>query len=311
MAVEESDVLQRVEVVRRFNRFYTRRIGVLEEGLLRSPFSLTEARILYELAHQERTTATELGRELGLDAGYLSRILGGFEKRGLIRRAPSHTDGRQFLLRLTPKGHRAFVKLDAASRTEVEAMLTQLSKTDQDDLVRAMRNIEGLLGTAPESQEPYILRPHQPGDMGWVVQRHGVLYCDEYGWDERFEALVADIVAKFIQNFDPARERCWIAERGGENVGAVFLVEQSDTVGQLRLLLVEPKARGSGIGSRLVDECLRFARRVGYQKVALWTNDVLVEARRIYERVGFRLVSEKPHHSFGRNLVGQTWEVEL
>jgi DNA-binding MarR family transcriptional regulator/N-acetylglutamate synthase-like GNAT family acetyltransferase len=311
MTVVESDLLDRVEAVRRFNRFYTRRIGVLEEGLLWTPFSLTEARVLYEVAHHEGATASELGRELGLDAGYLSRILGGFEKRGFIRKTPSDTDGRQFLLRLTAKGRKAFARLDLASRTKVEAMLVPLSNTDQDDLVRAMRSIEGLLGVPSESHEPYIIRPHQPGDMGWVVHRHGVLYSEEYGWDERFEALVAEIVAKFIQNFDPARERCWIAEREGENVGSVFLVKQSDTVGQLRLLLVEPKARGLGIGGRLVDECLRFARRVGYRKVALWTNDVLVDARRIYERAGFRLVSEKPHHSFGRDLVGQTWEVDL
>ena len=311
MALAESDLLQRVEAVRRFNRFYTRLIGVLEEGLLRSPFSLTEARVLYELAHQEPATATHLGRELGLDAGYLSRVIRGFEERGLIRKTTSESDGRQLLLRLTPKGRRAFAALNGASRREVEAMLAPLSKADQHGLVRAMRSIEGLLGSRPGSPEPYILRPHQPGDMGWVVFRHGVLYSEEYGWDERFEALVAEIVAKFIQNFDPERERCWIAEKDGENVGSVFLVKQSESIGQLRLLLVEPKARGSGIGGRLVDECLRFARRVSYRKVALWTNDVLVDARRIYERAGFRLVSEKPHQSFGRGLVGQTWEVEL
>ena len=307
----EADFQQRVEAVRRFNRFYTKQIGVLQEHLLKSPFSLAAARVIYELAHHEQTTATELGAELGLDAGYLSRILRGFQKRGLIEKKPSKTDGRQSLLRLTARGQEAFAKLNRDSGTEVGAMLQDLPEESQSRLVAAMHTIEGLLGAQPEHKVPYLLRPHRPGDMGWVVQRHGELYAQEYGWDERFEALVAEIVAKFIRELDPKRERCWIAEKDGGNVGSVFLVEKSRTVAQLRLLLVEPKARGLGIGARLVDECARFARQVGYRKIMLWTNSVLHAARHIYEKAGYRLVHEEPHHSFGQDLVGQTWELEL
>jgi DNA-binding MarR family transcriptional regulator/GNAT superfamily N-acetyltransferase len=307
----KTDLSQRLEAVRRFNRFYTQQIGVLQEGLLRSPFSLTEARVIYELAHHEKTTATELGNELDLDAGYLSRILSSFKKRGLIDKQPSKSDGRQSILRLTEQGQEAFAMLNARSHNEIEAMLNELSTEDQKRLVEAMLVVERLLGAQPEHKVPYLLRPHQPGDMGWVVHRHGVLYTEEYGWDEKFEALVADIVAKFIQNYDPKRERCWIAEKDGENVGSVFLVKQSDTVAKLRLLLVEPKARGLGIGTRLVDECIRFARRAGYRKITLWTNNVLLAARHIYEKAGFRLVHEEPHHSFGHDLIGETWELEL
>lgn len=302
---------QRVEAMRRFNRFYTRQIGVLQDRLLRSPFSLTEARVIYELAHQERTTATELSNELGLDAGYLSRILRSFKKQGLIDKRPSEVDGRQNLLWLTEQGQEAFAKLNAASHNEIEAMLTDLSEEEQNRVIEAMHTIERLLGAQPEHKVPYILRPAQPGDMGWVVHRHGVVYAQEYGWDEQFEALVAGIVAKFIQQYDPKRERCWIAEKDGENVGSVFLVKKSDTVAKLRLLLVEPRARGLGIGTRLVDECVRFARQVDYEKITLWTNDVLHAARHIYEKAGFRLIHEEPHHSFGHDLVGETWELEL
>jgi DNA-binding MarR family transcriptional regulator/N-acetylglutamate synthase-like GNAT family acetyltransferase len=297
--------------VRRFNRFYTRQIGVLHEKLLRSPFSLAEARVIYELAYREKTTATELGNELGLDAGYLSRIVRDFKKRGLIDKQPSETDGRQSRLWLTEAGQAAFANLNARSHQEIEAMLQELSVEDQNRLIEAMYTIEGLLGVQPEPKVPYILRPHQPGDMGWVVYRHGLLYAAEYGWDERFEALVAGIVAEFIQNFDPKRERCWIAERDSQNVGSVFLVKQSDTVAKLRLLLVEPKARGLGIGGRLVSECIRFARQAGYQKITLWTNSVLQAARHIYERAGFQLIHEEAHHSFGHDLVGETWELTL
>jgi DNA-binding MarR family transcriptional regulator/GNAT superfamily N-acetyltransferase len=305
------DLSQRVEAMRRFNRFYTRQIGVLNEKLLRSPFSLAEARVIYELAHYEKTTATELSSELGLDAGYLSRILRSFKKRGLIDKQHSETDGRQSLLWLTEQGQEAFAKLNAASHNEIEAMLTDLSEEEQDRLIEAIHTIERLLGAGPEHKVPYILRPPQPGDMGWVVHRHGVLYAQEYGWDEQFEALVASIVAEFIQRCDPKWERCWIAEKDGENVGSVFLVKKSDTVAKLRLLLVEPKARGLGIGARLVNECVRFGRQVGYQKITLWTNNVLHAARHIYEKTGFRLVHEEPHHSFGHDLIGETWELEL
>lgn len=306
-----SDVSQRVEAVRRFNRFYTQQIGVLTEKLLSSPFSLTEARVIYELAHHEQTTATELGNELGLDAGYLSRTLRSFKKRGLIDKQPSETDGRRSILRLTEQGQGAFATLNARSHNQIEAMLNELSTEDQNRLVEAMRAIEGLLGAQPGHKVPYILRPHQPGDMGWVVHRHGVLYAEEYGWDEQFEALVASIVAEFIPHYDPKRERCWMGEMNGEIVGSVFLVKKSDTVAKLRLLLVEPKARGLGIGTRLVDECVRFARQVGYGKIMLWTNNVLLAARSIYEKVGFRLVYEEPHHSFGHDLIGETWELDL
>jgi DNA-binding MarR family transcriptional regulator/GNAT superfamily N-acetyltransferase len=307
----KTDLSPHVEAVRRFNRFYTRKIGVLHEKLLRSPFSLTEARVIYELAHHEKTTATEIGNELSLDVGYLSRILRDFQERGLIDKQPSETDGRQNILRLTGQGQAAFAMLNARSRNEIEAMLKELSTEDQNRLLEAMRAIEGLLGAQPEHKVSYILRPHQPGDMGWVVHRHGVLYAEEYGWDEHFEALVASIVADFIQQYDPKRERCWIAETNGEVVGSAFLVKKSDTVAKLRLLLVEPKARGLGIGTRLTGECVRFARQVGYGKITLWTNSVLLAARHIYEKAGFRLVHEEPHHSFGHDLIGETWELEL
>ena len=243
----EKEVYQHVEAVRRFNRFYTKQIGVLHERLLRSPFSLTEARVIYELAHHEKSTATELSNELGLDAGYLSRLLRSFKKRGLIHKQPSQTDGRQNLLSLTEQGEEAFAMLNARSRSEVAAIMSVFSASDQNRLVKAMHTIEGLLGAQPERKIPYLLRPHQPGDMGWVVHRHGMLYAEEYGWDELFEALVASIVAKFIQHYNPKQERCWMAEMDGEIVGSVFLVKKSRTVAQLRLLLVEPKARGLGI----------------------------------------------------------------
>jgi len=308
MSTYDNALDRRIGVVRRFNRFWTRRIGVLREGYLESPFSLTEVRVLFELAHREETSASELGGELGLDAGYLSRLLGGFENDGLIHKRPSETDGRRSLLRLTEQGWETFAPLEARSRSDIGAMLGSLSVAEQERLVGAMRIIEGLL-SGPESS--YLLRPHGSGDMGWVVHRHGILYAGEYGWDERFEALVAEIVATFIREYDPKRERCWIAERDGQNVGCVFLVKQSEEIAKLRLLLVEPQARGLGIGSRLVEECIRFARGAGYRKITLWTNDVLFAARRIYQGVGFRLVHEEPHHSFGHELVGQTWELEL
>jgi DNA-binding MarR family transcriptional regulator/GNAT superfamily N-acetyltransferase len=307
----DGELAQRVAAVRRFNRFYTARIGVLQEHLLESPFSLTEARVVYELAHHEQVTATALAEELSLDAGYLSRILRSFQKRGLITKRLSRTDGRQSLLSLSERGQAAFAKLNAASHREIGALLEGLPAAGQERLVKAMTAIEGLLGAQPEHKAPYILRFHRPGDMGWVVQRHGELYAAEYSWDEHFEALVAEIVARFIRRYDSKRERCWIAEKDGENVGSVFLVQRARTVAQLRLLLVEPKARGLGIGRRLVEECSRFARAAGYRKIVLWTNSVLHAARRIYEQVGYRLVEEEPHHSFGHDLVGQTWELRL
>jgi DNA-binding MarR family transcriptional regulator/N-acetylglutamate synthase-like GNAT family acetyltransferase len=309
--VTEAVSEQRVEDVRRFNRFYTKRIGVLQEGLLQSAFSLTEARVLFELAHAEAPTATALAGELGLDPGYLSRILERFRKSGLLSRAPSTADRRRSLLALTEKGREAFALLDVRSRDEIRAMVGALNVVDQDRLVEAMRAIGSLLGDRSEPSVPYLLRPHRPGDIGWVVQRHGFLYAHEYGWDESFEALVAEIVATFIRKLDPKVERCWIAEREGRNVGCVFLVRHSKRVGQLRLLLVEPDARGLGIGRRLVEECTALARQVGYSKIILWTQSLLHPARKIYAAAGYRLIREEPHHSFGHDLVGETWELVL
>lgn len=304
----QRDFCLPVDAVRGFNRFYTQRIGVLTEEYLKSPFTLTEARVIYELAHREETTATGLNRELGLDAGYLSRILRGFKKRGLIDKRASETDRRQNVLRLTAQGQQAFAFLNSRSKNDIEAMLNKMRVEDQKRLVAAMHMIERLMGSETRAMAPYLLRPHQPGDMGWVVQRHGMLYAEEYGWDAHFEALVADIVARFIRHYDSRRERCWIAEREGENVGSVFLVKKSKRVAKLRLLLVDPKARGIGIGARLVNECLRFAAQAGYEKITLWTNSILVAARKIYERAGFERIESAPHHSFGHDLISETWE---
>ena len=307
-----AQLARRVAAIRRFNRFYTRRIGVLTDRLLDSPFSLTEVRVLFELASSPHRTATALRDELDLDAGYLSRLLRRLEQRGVIARTSSDADGRVAYLSLTDKGRQEFRTLDERANDEVRAQLRELSVPHQRQLLSALRTIEELLGGQPPARrEPYVLRTHQPGDMGWVVHRHGVLYAQEYGWDERFEALVAEVVAAFIHRFDVRRERCWIAEREGEIVGSVFLVKKSKTVAQLRLLLVEPSARGLGIGARLVDECIRFGRQCGYRRITLWTNNVLHTARHIYQRAGFQLVREKPHDMFGHDLVGQTWELAL
>ena len=311
MAAQGLD--RRVGAVRRFNRFYTRKIGVLREGAYRSPFSLAQVRVLYELAHRDRPTATELGRDLGLDAGYLSRILRGFERRGLVVKTRSPADGRRSHLALTAHGKRAFAPLDARSHDEVAGMLAGLSGTDQGRVVGAMHTIQALLGdrdTRPPPN-PYVLRGPQPGDLGWVVHRHGALYAREYGYDEAFEGLVAEIVARFVRHYDARRERCWIAERDGDLVGCVFLVKKSRTVAQLRLLLVEPAARGGGLGTRLVGECVRFARQAGYRKVVLWTQSELGAARRVYEAAGFRVTRTERHHSFGKALVAEIWELDL
>jgi len=306
-----EDLEWRIEAVRRFNRFFTRRIGVLREGLLHSRYSLTEARVLFELANRDEPTATDLSRELGLDPGYLSRTLARLEEQGLVARARSERDGRRRLLSLTPDGEKAFSLLDSRSREEMAEMLGGLSEGDQVRLLEAMRTIEGIFEDSLKFSEPFVLRAHEPGDMGWVVHRHGVLYAREYGWDESFEALVARIVADFIDGYDPAKERCWIAEMGGERVGCVFLVKASDAVAKLRLLLVEPEARGLGLGNRLVEECIRFAKSRRYEKLTLWTNSVLDAATHISEEHGFVLVDEEEHHSFGHDLVGQNWELAL
>jgi DNA-binding MarR family transcriptional regulator/GNAT superfamily N-acetyltransferase len=305
---------RRVADVRRFNRFYTQRIGVLDKAYLHSEFSLAEGRVLYELAHRDTATATELVVALGVDGGYVSRILSGFVRYGLVKRTRSAHDRRQTHLTLTRAGSKALSPLQRRAHDEVAAMLAPLGDPEQRRLVDAMQEIQTILGSpdrAEHAAQPYLLRMHQPGDMGWIVHRQAVLYHDEYGWNEEYEALIADILSRFVRRYDPRRERCWIAERGGGIVGSVFVVARSKHIAQLRMLYVEPSARGLGIGRRLVDECVRFARARGYRTLMLWTNDVLDSARRIYEAVGFRLVSEKKHHSFGHDLVGQNWELTL
>jgi DNA-binding MarR family transcriptional regulator/GNAT superfamily N-acetyltransferase len=300
-------------IFRRFNRMYTRFIGTLNEGLLNSPYGLAEARVLYELATREAPKAREIADELGMDAGYLSRLLGKFERDGLLKRKASEQDGRYADLTLTGRGRSAFKKLNALSEEQAQTVLEGLSPSARMQLIDCMRTVEGILTKTDRSRLPYILRPHRVGDMGWIVYREGLGYAEQYGWDETFEALVARIVDQFITNFDPSRERCWIAEIDGQSVGHIFLVkhpEEPDTA-KLRLLFVEPSARGMGLGDALVKECIRFARTAGYKKVVLWTQSILVGAHRIYERAGFRLVHEAPHHSFGKELVGQTWELML
>jgi DNA-binding MarR family transcriptional regulator/ribosomal protein S18 acetylase RimI-like enzyme len=300
-----------IESVRGFNRLYTRRIGVLEDGYLHSPYSLAEVRVLYELAHRDQPTATELARDLDLDPGYLSRILRRFDGAGLLEKHRSARDGRESHLVLTAHGHQTLAPLEASARDQIAALLAQLSPTQRQRLIAAMLEIGDLLGEPPASAPDYVLRQPMAGDFGWVVQRHGALYAEEYAFDAHFEALVASIVAKFVEHFDPERERCWIAERHGEPVGCVFLVRASRRVAKLRLFLVEPRARGLGIGSRMVDELLAFARAAGYHTVRLWTQSNLLAARRIYARAGFRIVAEAPHHSFGQDLVAETWDMRL
>lgn len=311
MNTTDLELEEQVDAVRRFNRFYTPLIGLLQEGYLDSPFSLTQVRVLYELAHRDGTTAAELARALSLDRGYLSRMLRGFTEVGLVEQQPSPEDRRRRILSLTEYGRSVFDPLDRRSHDDVVALLRGLSAESRRRLVVAMDAIEEILGEGTALPVPYVLRPPRPGDLGWVVQRHGATYADEYGWDETFEGLVAEIVAGFARHHDPKRERCWIAEVDGENVGSVFCVRRSDDVAQLRLLLVEPRARGLGIGRRLVEECIAFGRLARYRTLMLWTNDVLGAARRIYEDTGFQLVEEERHHSFGHDLVGQNWELTL
>jgi DNA-binding MarR family transcriptional regulator/N-acetylglutamate synthase-like GNAT family acetyltransferase len=306
-----TEMDKRIESVRRFNRFYTQKIGVLQEGLLKSPFTLTQLRVLYELAYRQKLKAAELSSDLNLDAGYLSRILADFEKRGLIERKQSADDARQSEITLTKKGTDAFAPLNVRSHDEMEEMLSGLSPSQQNRLLQSMESIQSLLNTKNDEKVSYILRPHQPGDMGWVIYRHGVLYSQEYGWDEQFEALVASICVKFLQKFDPKRERCWIAEKDGDIVGSVFLVKHSKNIAQLRMLYVEPFTRGLGIGRRLVDECIRFSRQIGYKKIILWTQSNLSAARHIYEATGFKIIKKEPHHIFGHDLVSEIWELLL
>ena len=319
MSANRPATSARIDAVRRFNRFYTQRIGVLQENLLDSQFALTEVRVLYELAHwndgpageRDAATASDLAARLGLDEGYLSRIVRAFTRRGYLSRTPSSKDARRYFLSLTSRGQKAFAPLEARSRAEVGLLLGKLSAPQQADLACAMTTIERVLGDSSAPVTPCTMRGLRPGDLGWVVQRHGAIYAAEYGYDVRFEALVAEIAAKFVQHFDSTSERCWIAERDGILFGSVFVVRESKTVAKLRLLLVEPSARGMGLGRRLVEECVRFARAAGYKTLVLWTQSELTAARAIYEKAGFVLADSTPHESFGRNLVAETWRLDL
>lgn len=303
----------RIAAIRRFNRFYTRQIGVLREGYLNSPFSLAEGRVLQQLFQRQDASANAIARDLDLDRGYLSRILRDFVKRGLVTTKRSASDGRRRLLALTSEGRQAFAVLDRRANEQIGAMLRALPSLDQSRLIAAAKIMENILAPKEKQSDApaYVLRQHRPGDMGWITHRHGLLYFREHGYNEEFEALVARIVGEFIQNFDSKRERCWIAEREGEIVGSVFLVEKSKSVAKLRLLYVEPSARGLGIGRHLVDECVRFARETGYKKITLWTQSHLDSARRIYKAAGFRLAGKKSHHSFGLDLIAETWNLKL
>ena len=314
MATLAPDLAARIAAVRRFSRFYTRQLGLLQESLVRTRFSLTEARVLYELANRDSVTASELAADLDLDHGYLSRILRRFGEDGLLAKKRAANDGRQSVITITAKGRKAFAPLNKGSHDQVAEMLGKLKPADQARVVGAMNTVESLLGTSsPRSSAvpAIILRTHQPGDMGWVTSAHGALYAQEYGWNVTFEALVAKITAAFIENFDARRERCWIAELDGERVGSVFVVRKNDDVAKLRLLIVDPRARGLQLGTRLVEECLRFAKAAGYSSMTLWTQSNLTAARGIYQRAGFKLTAQEPHRSFGVDLIGETWDIKL
>jgi DNA-binding MarR family transcriptional regulator/GNAT superfamily N-acetyltransferase len=301
----------KISAVRAFSRFYTRKLGVLDQHLLKTPFSLSEARVLYELANRQSPSAKAIGTELGLDPGYLSRIVQKFEEDGLITRKPLPADRRHYQLSLTARGRQIFSRLDRRSHQQVGEMLAQLSDGDRHRLTEAMATIKRLLEFSGSPPPAATLRRPRPGDMGWVVQSHGALYAGEYGFDASFEALVAEIAAKFLRSFDASRERCWIADIDGIQVGSVFLVRDSDDVAKLRLLLVDPAGRGHGLGRRLVGECVAFARACGYRKITLWTQSILVAARNVYQGAGFVMVKAEPHRSFGQSLLGETWEMEL
>ncbi|MGH8175594.1 MAG: bifunctional helix-turn-helix transcriptional regulator/GNAT family N-acetyltransferase [Steroidobacter sp.] len=302
---------QRIDTVRAFNRFYTQKIGVLGDGLLASEYSLAEVRVLYEIAHREDALAIDLVRDLGLDAGYLSRILARFQKRGWLTRKRTASDARKSFLRMTPRGRKMFASLDRRARDEIGELLAPMPIEQQAKLQAHLESVKALLTNAGPPVAAITLREHRPGDIGWIIHKHGLLYAQEYGWNEEFEALVAEICAQFIRSFEPASEHCWIAEREGAPVGCIMLVRHSRSVAKLRLLLVDSSQRGRGVGEKLVDECLRFARAAGYRKMVLWTQSVLTGARRIYEAKGFKLVKSEPHESFGAKLVGETWELTL
>jgi DNA-binding MarR family transcriptional regulator/predicted GNAT family acetyltransferase len=307
LTMGDSEPGQRVVAVRRFNRFYTQRIGVLQDNW--HPFSLTEARVLYELTQREEASASDLVAQLGIDAGYLSRILRRLKHQGLIRKEPSPSDRRRILLSLTAKGRKAFAPLEMRSNEQVGSMLAVLAPDLQQEMLSAMRSIEDALNG--RRGQNYILRPPRPGDFGWVIARHATFYLDNYGWREPFEAMCAQIVADFGNNNDPQREHCWIAERSGRSVGSIFLVKETDDVARIRLLLVDPSAQGLGIGRALVEACIAFARQAGYRRITLWTHSVLAAARQIYQGNGFTLTESKPHNSWGVDVVGETWDLAL
>jgi DNA-binding MarR family transcriptional regulator/predicted N-acetyltransferase YhbS len=300
-----------IAAIRGFSRFYTRKLGIIEPKLLASPWTLQEARIIYEIAQHDSCTATDLVQILGLDAGFLSRTLQALQRRQIVARKPSKADRRANELALTAKGRAAFAELDRRSRDEVGALLAELDDRERSAVVNAMTVIAQALEPPARKPAGFMLRNHRPGDIGWIVSRHGAIYAREYGWDISFEALGAEITAQFLRSYDPAREQCWIAEIGGEPVGSIFLVKASNDVAKIRLLLVERKARGLGVGRALVEQCLRFARDAGYSSVTLWTQSILVAAREIYQRAGFQCVRQEKHHSFGVDLVGETWELKL
>ena len=307
-----------IDIIRSFNRRYTRQLGLLDNGLLGSEFTLTEARVLYELANCEDCTATQIAGELGLDLGYMSRLIKKFGRRRYIKRKRSPVDARQSRLRLTERGRAVFDPLDRAARHQIAEMLAPMTPEERSLLLSAMQSVHRLLEAGSEEsqreqsrREPYVIRPLKVGDIGWITHRQGILYSQEYGWDATYEALVAEILAGFVKNFDSTSERGWVAERDGRIIGSVFLVRASAELAKLRLLYVEPTARGLGLGKRMVQECIDFARMKGYKTLTLWTNDVLVSARRIYQAAGFQLVKEERHHSFGKDLVGQTWDLAL
>lgn len=309
-----DDIDTRIADIRAFNRFHTRLVGALNEGLLASDFPLVQVRVLYDLAHADNLAAADLVARLGVDAGYMSRMIAALESRGLILKTPDIDNAKRLVLSLSQEGRAVFERLDRASAEEVRQLVSPLSEAQRHQLVGAMQTIRRLLGddsVAPATERRFVLRDPRPGDLGFVVHRQAALYAAEYGWDWSYEALVAKIVSDFVTRFDPACERCWIAELDGEIAGSVFVVRQDETTAKLRLLYVEASARGMGLGRALVDEVIRFARERGYTRLELWTNSVLVSARRIYEAAGFELIDEQPHRSFGHDLVGQTWVLEL
>jgi DNA-binding MarR family transcriptional regulator/GNAT superfamily N-acetyltransferase len=302
---------ENIQDIRQFNRFYTKRIGLLNRGLLRTKFSLSQARVIFELSQQEQITSSEIVKRLGIDPSYLSRILSAYERENLIVKEKSEIDNRQWMIGLTDKGKDAFRELDDRASEEIREMLQSMSSEDQDRFLKAITTIGKVLSAESSPALSYLIRPHRAGDIGWIVHRHGVIYSEEYGWDETFEALTAEILAKFIQSHDLKRERIWIAEQDGENVGSVMIVDAGDQVAQLRLLLVEPKARGKGIGRKLIEECIDFSRRNGYKKIKLWTQSNLLAARHLYIDYGFELVGDESHKSFGHELTAEFWELQM